>query len=143
MTSYQVVRIMNDGLIGVTSQFGRQLFSARKTRKETKCVDCGMPIFKGKLCWGEATSCAANRMHRVCTTCIGRSMGRLSSNDEFEALVKKATEAYAALSAEEKKRMQQEQRVSWVYGQLKLAGREVTRESVRQALEKHDEENPT
>jgi len=70
MTDYKIVKIFNEGLVGVSSTFGRQLFSSRTARKKTKCADCGRDIEKGGKCWGEVSSCAANRMHRVCDLCM-------------------------------------------------------------------------
>lgn len=71
MTEYTLVKIMNDGLIGVrSSEHGRQLFSSRKLRKARRCSFCGIEIPKGAVAWGDAVSCAANRMERLHEGCI-------------------------------------------------------------------------
>ncbi len=66
----------------------------------------------------------------------------VSDDPEFNELLRKAVEAFEALPEAEKEKQRQAQRESWVYGQLRLSGRDVTRESVREAIKRHDEENP-
>jgi len=67
----------------------------------------------------------------------------VSDDPEFNELLRKAVEAFEALPEAEKEKQRQAQRESWVYGQLRLSGRDVTRESVREAIKKHDAENPS
>jgi len=70
MTEYTCVKMLSDGVVGLDSEFGRQLFTVRTARKRWRaCAQCGAPIEKGSLCWGPVTN-GLNRMHRLCSECI-------------------------------------------------------------------------
>lgn len=70
-------------------------------------------------------------------------MGKLSDDPKFNELVRKAMEKFNSLSPKEQAEHRQAQRVSWVYGEMRLAGHDVTREQVAEMIKKRDEEeNP-
>lgn len=71
--TYRVAKILHDGLVAVESRvYGRQIWSRRFARgkKSRRCVDCGVNIQPKSPCWGEVTSCAMNRMERICDPCM-------------------------------------------------------------------------
>lgn len=55
---------------------------------------------------------------------------------ELDELLAKAKAAYDALTPEEKWKHCREQAISWVYGQLKLSGRDVTRDAVERSVDR-------
>jgi len=71
MTSYVCLKILNDGVVGLSSTYGEQIFTVRKARKNVRhgCVHCTSAIEMGVLCWGPLTN-GMNRMHRICGACI-------------------------------------------------------------------------
>lgn len=60
----------------------------------------------------------------------GKLMKTLAPNPELERLLKEA-KARGPMTREE----MFEQKVSWVYGEMRLAGHDVTKDEVRQRLE--------
>lgn len=56
--------------------------------------------------------------------------------DDISQLVKKAMAAFNKLSPEEQAAHRREQKISFVYGQLMLSGREVSKEEIARV---HDE----
>jgi hypothetical protein len=71
IVTYAVVKTLSEGLVLVESEeFGKQLFTVRRARKTKRCEVCRKDIRTGEECWAEATSCKANRMHRVHTECL-------------------------------------------------------------------------
>lgn len=71
-----VRRVMTEGLVGVHSIFGNQLWDASKTRKSRnhpdgrKCALCKKHYPVGSKMWKEATQCSGQRMLRVCDPCM-------------------------------------------------------------------------
>lgn len=55
---------------------------------------------------------------------------------ELDELLAKARAAYDALTPEQKWKHCRDQAISWVYGQLKLSGREVTLDSVERSIDR-------
>ena len=69
--NYEVCGRLSDGLVRIFStQYGRQLFDKSKLRKEKPCAVCGRTIAVKEYAWKEATQCAMNRWHRICTQCL-------------------------------------------------------------------------
>jgi hypothetical protein len=62
-------------------------------------------------------------------------MALLSGDPQFDALLKEANAAFDKLSPDEKAAHRREQYISFVYGQLKLSGRNVTKESLAKAYD--------
>jgi hypothetical protein len=77
VTGYFFVAKLNDGLVRLTSEeYGQQLFSIRKLRKPAECVVCNAKLAVGDRAFADATSCAANRMQRICVGCVFGSYQR-------------------------------------------------------------------
>lgn len=69
--TYVWLKTLTPGLIGVTSSgHGRQLFTRRKLRKAKACETCRVSIPAGAMAFGDVTSAAMNRAHRVHPECI-------------------------------------------------------------------------
>lgn len=79
MTEYFFRERLNEGLVRIFSRFGTQLFAARKLRKQCKCAACARLIDKGERAWGDVTSCAMNRAHRICDDCMSAGEAALAS----------------------------------------------------------------
>jgi hypothetical protein len=70
MTLYILVRTLSDGLVGLSSyDYGRQLWSRCKTRKQHKCRVCGGLFPVGSTMYRPLTN-KGNRMERICENCI-------------------------------------------------------------------------
>jgi hypothetical protein len=74
-----VIGVLNDGLVRAVSRVGTQLFSRRAHRARRgyppkRCVECKRAIVSGDLTWGEVTSCAINRVDRVCDHCMANAI---------------------------------------------------------------------
>lgn len=54
----------------------------------------------------------------------------LEDDGRMHTLVKHVVAAFKALSAEEQSAQRREQTISWVYGEMRLAGENVTKEGV-------------
>lgn len=70
LTSYSLVEAFTAGLLVVVSRYEIQIFSCRKLRKDAPCAACGKMISKGEEAFGELTSSAMNRQHRVHRECF-------------------------------------------------------------------------
>lgn len=86
MTRYVCVEILNDGVVGLSSKYGEQLFTVRKARKPVRggCAACRDAIEKGVLCWGPLTN-GMNRMHRICGACMMTLITRILDKEEASA----------------------------------------------------------
>jgi len=62
----------------------------------------------------------------------------MTGAEELKELMRKARAAYEQLSPEEKRAMRREQRISWVYGQMGLSGRKITREEAARIVDEYD-----
>lgn len=69
MTVYHLVKTMADGVVGMRSVYGYQLFTRCKLRKPKKCAECGVDLRKGEEAFSPLTN-AMNRMHRLCVPCV-------------------------------------------------------------------------
>lgn len=56
-------------------------------------------------------------------------------NSELDGLIRRAKEAYNAMTPAQKREMHRAQRISWVYGNLALSNPDITREIVEKAAE--------
>jgi hypothetical protein len=68
-TLYTFGKRLNDGLVGLQSKYGIQLWSRTKLRKDSKCAVCEDPIAKGTTAFSPLTN-DMNRMERVCEPCV-------------------------------------------------------------------------
>lgn len=66
---YRVVAILSDGLVGLSSQYGRQLWACCKMRKEHKCQACKRVFTIGAEMYRPVGN-SYNRMERICAECI-------------------------------------------------------------------------
>jgi hypothetical protein len=57
------------------------------------------------------------------------------NNNQFERLTREAKAAYHSLTAEEQKTLRRAQKISWVHGEMRLAGHEISREEVAAILD--------
>ena len=69
MIVYRLVKTLGPGLIGVDSEWGRQVFTERTLRKPSQCASCGVELPKGARAYGPLDN-GMNRMHRVHRECI-------------------------------------------------------------------------
>jgi hypothetical protein len=68
--SYRVVERLSDGLFGIESRYGQQLWSAGKTRKDTRCARCRKDIKKGTNAFRTVNASTQNRNDRLCNECV-------------------------------------------------------------------------
>ncbi len=62
----------------------------------------------------------------------------ISDDGKFAGLLREARGRFEALSPEEQRAHRREQRISWVMGQLRLSGREITRADAERAVDAVD-----
>lgn len=81
MTEYILVEILSDGLVGLFSdEYGRQLWSECRVRKQHKCQECGLLFPAGSMMYRPVTN-GYNRMQRLCGTCV-RHLPRPQAREE-------------------------------------------------------------
>jgi len=68
-TGYRFIKRMNDGLVGLSSSHGHQLFTTVKLRKAKSCALCRVPLKPGDVVYSPVTH-GYNRMHRLCVACV-------------------------------------------------------------------------
>lgn len=66
---YKLVDILADGLVALSSEYGKQLWCSCKTRKEHKCQECEQLFSIGSAMYRPITN-GYNRMQRLCEDCI-------------------------------------------------------------------------
>ena len=71
---YRVVAVLSDGLVGLSSQYGRQLWACCKMRKEHKCQMCERLFYSGSKMYRPVGN-SRNRMQRICAECIQFMIG--------------------------------------------------------------------
>lgn len=69
------VRLLHTDLVVINVGHGPQLFSMRALRKPGACAECMRAMPRGTKAFGDATSCALNRMDRYCAACIAAAFG--------------------------------------------------------------------
>lgn len=68
---YTLVEIISDadGLVGLSSEYGRQLWSRCKVRKQHSCQECEQSFPVGSEMYRPITN-GYNRMRRLCENCV-------------------------------------------------------------------------
>ncbi len=66
---YRFIKRMNDGLVGLASSHGHQLFTTVKLRKTKPCTLCEVALKSGDKVYSPITN-GYNRMHRICVACV-------------------------------------------------------------------------
>lgn len=69
VTDYRFVKRMNDGLVGLESSHGKNLFTLAKLRKTKKCALCKVELRPPTQAYMPITN-GYNRMHRLCLACV-------------------------------------------------------------------------
>ncbi len=64
----------------------------------------------------------------------------LSNDPKLNALAERALAAFNALSPDEQRAHRREQRISWVYGELRLSGYDISREEVAAIVDGYEGE---
>lgn len=64
-----------------------------------------------------------------------RIQSTLENDGKLDALVRHAMANFKALPPEEQAAHRREQKISWVYGEMGLAGHEVTKEQIARVLD--------
>ena len=68
-TIYQITEVLGDGLVGVTSQHGRQLWAKVRLRKFTACVKCRRDLPTKTEAFSPIGN-GMNRADRLCLRCV-------------------------------------------------------------------------
>lgn len=66
---YKLVRVLSEGLVGLSSEYGWQLWVICKVRKQHECVGCRKSFSAGSKMYRPLTN-LSNRMRRLCGFCI-------------------------------------------------------------------------
>jgi hypothetical protein len=70
MPDYILVKVLSDGLVGLSSEeFGRQLWDRCRTRKTHECQVCHEWSGVGSQMYRPITN-GYNRTHRICEDCV-------------------------------------------------------------------------
>lgn len=69
VTDYHFMKRMNDGLVGLSSSHGQQLFTLNKLRKPKPCALCKIELQPKQRAYAPITN-GYNRMHRICVACV-------------------------------------------------------------------------
>lgn len=68
-SEYRLVTVLSDGLVGLSSEYGRQLWACCKMRKQHQCTVCKRPFPVGSKMYRPIGN-SYNRMQRICEECI-------------------------------------------------------------------------
>lgn len=73
---YRLVRVLSEGLVGLSSEYGRQLWVVCKMRRQHECVGCGRSFSAGSEMYRPLTN-LSNRARRFCGGCIQHMIEKL------------------------------------------------------------------
>lgn len=68
--SYRVAERLADGLLGVETPLGRQLWAVVRTFKAHRCATCRKVIPKGSQAARPVVKCKKNERDRLCPACL-------------------------------------------------------------------------
>lgn len=80
MVEYRLVAVLSDGVVGLSSEYGRQLWACCKMRKQHICQVCKRSFAVGSEMYRPVGN-SYNRMQRICEECI-RFNERKGGKDE-------------------------------------------------------------
>ena len=69
VADYAFVRRLAEGVVGLASSHGQQLFTLNKLRKRTECAVCKGTLLPKDHAYSPITN-GYNRMHRICAPCV-------------------------------------------------------------------------
>lgn len=69
MAQYRLVTVLSDGLVGLSSEYGRQLWASCKMRRQHKCEVCERSFPIGSKMYRPVKD-DHNRMKRICEECV-------------------------------------------------------------------------
>lgn len=69
IADYRFLKRMSEGLVGLTSSHGRQIFHTTELRKSKPCALCKVELKPGDTAYSPITN-GYNRMHRLCVACV-------------------------------------------------------------------------
>jgi len=68
-TDYSFVKRFAEGVVGLTSSHGQQMFVRSKLRKPKACALCNVELKTKEQAYRPITN-GYNRMHRLCVACV-------------------------------------------------------------------------
>ena len=69
VTRYKFVSRLGEGIVGLSSSYGDQMFVRSKIRKNNSCELCCASLKPGDQAYRPITN-GYNRMHRLCVACV-------------------------------------------------------------------------
>ena len=66
---YRLIKVLSDGIVGLSSEFGRQLWCICKMHKQHECQECGQSFPIGAEMYRPLSN-GFNRMRRLCKGCV-------------------------------------------------------------------------